>query len=94
MKSKRERDPESCSDNSLIKFDNIKFQDKINAQLAELVPFAVDNRTIESPHTKTHLLFQMHFSRLPMPISDYETDLKSVLDQAVRILQVLHRNLL
>jgi activating signal cointegrator complex subunit 3 len=60
----------------------------VNAQLAEIVPWAVDNRAIESPHTKVHLLLQMHFSRLPMPISDYETDLKSVLDQAVRILQV------
>jgi activating signal cointegrator complex subunit 3 len=64
-------------------------EDKINAQLAELVPWAVDNRTIDSPHTKTNLLLQMHFSRLQMPISDYETDLKSVLDQAVRILQAM-----
>lgn len=43
----------------------------------------------DSPHVKTHMLFQAHFGRLELPISDYFTDLKSVLDQAVRILQAL-----
>ena len=45
--------------------------------------------TFDSPHTKAHLLFQAHFSRLPLPISDYHTDTKSVLDQAIRILQAM-----
>ena len=31
---------------------------------------------------------QVHFSRLPVPCTDYTTDLKSVLDQSIRILQV------
>ena len=43
---------------------------------------------LESPHVKASLLLQAHFARLPMPIADYTTDTKSVLDQAVRILQV------
>ena len=31
---------------------------------------------------------QAHFSHLPLPNADYQTDTKSVLDQAIRILQV------
>ena len=42
----------------------------------------------DSPHTKTHLLFQAHFSRVQVLIADYITDTKSVLDQALRIMQV------
>ena len=32
---------------------------------------------------------QAHFSQLEMPISDYVTDLKSVLDQSIRIIQAM-----
>lgn len=38
--------------------------------------------------TKTHLLYQAHFGRLTLPSTDYYTDLKSVLDQSIRIIQV------
>eukprot|EP00795_Rhopilema_esculentum_P017649 gene17649-9293_t len=55
--------------------------------LAAKVPLPVDEYSLDSPHTKTHLLFQAHFSRIPLPIADYLTDTKSVLDQAIRILQ-------
>lgn len=63
-------------------------EEKVNAALAAEVPWAVDSRTFDSPHTKAHLLLQAHFSHLELPISDFVTDTKSVLDQAVRILQV------
>lgn len=33
--------------------------------------------------------FQAHFSQLELPISDYVTDLKSVLDQSIRIIQAM-----
>ena len=56
--------------------------------LATLVPLTVDSSSYDSPHTKAHLLLQAHFSRAPLPIVDYHTDTKSVLDQAIRILQV------
>lgn len=35
------------------------------------------------------LVLQAHFSQLALPISDYNTDLKSVLDQSIRILQAM-----
>ena len=34
-------------------------------------------------------LLQAHFSRIELPISDYVTDLKSVLDQSIRIIQAM-----
>ncbi|EEC18159.1 activating signal cointegrator 1 complex subunit 3, helc1, putative, partial [Ixodes scapularis] len=57
--------------------------------LAKSCPVAVDSSTFNSPHTKAHLLFQAHFSRLQLPCSDYKTDTKSVLDQAIRLLQAI-----
>lgn len=64
-------------------------EDLINGDLAKACPIAVDSSSLDSPHTKAHLLFQAHFSRLQLPCSDYLTDLKSVLDQAIRILQAI-----
>ena len=68
-------------------------EDKENAELARQVQhhggFAVDCRLADDPHTKASLLFQAHFLRLPLPMSDYATDTKSVLDQAIRILQAI-----
>ena len=53
----------------------------------------------DSPHLKTNLLIQYHLSRLEFPRVDYVTDLKSCLDQIIRIIQALldlcaHRALL
>ncbi|KAM7307777.1 hypothetical protein ISCGN_011413 [Ixodes scapularis] len=64
-------------------------EDLINGDLAKSCPVAVDSSTFNSPHTKAHLLFQAHFSRLQLPCSDYKTDTKSVLDQAIRLLQAI-----
>jgi len=64
-------------------------EDLLNEQLAKDCPYEVPAGTYNSPHTKAHLLLQCHFSRLQLPSSDYYTDLKSVLDQAIRILQVM-----
>ena len=60
----------------------------VNRSLAEKLPISVSPDACDSPHTKTHLLLQAHFSSTPLPIADYVTDTKSVLDQALRILQV------
>ncbi|XP_064473851.1 activating signal cointegrator 1 complex subunit 3-like [Ornithodoros turicata] len=64
-------------------------EDLLNGDLANMCPIAVDTSTLDSPHTKAFLLFQAHFSRLQLPCSDYMTDLKSVLDQAIRVLQAI-----
>ncbi|CAF2034237.1 unnamed protein product [Rotaria magnacalcarata] len=44
---------------------------------------------LDSPHLKTNLLIQFHLSRLEFPRVDYVTDLKSCLDQIVRVIQAL-----
>lgn len=60
----------------------------VSSELAKFCKLPVDASTYDSPYTKTHLLLQAHFSRLELPCTDYQTDLKSVLDQTIRILQV------
>ena len=52
------------------------------------MPLEVNPHTMDSAHTKTNILLQAHFGQIPLPSTDYNTDTKSVLDQAIRILQV------
>ncbi len=61
----------------------------MNTALAKKLPLPVSPPdSYDSPHSKAHLLLQAHFSHSDLPIADYQTDTKSVLDQALRILQV------
>ena len=64
-------------------------EDVLNGQLAQSVPWSVDSNSLDSPHTKAFLLLQAHLAHVPLPISDYATDTKSVLDQAPRVLNAL-----
>lgn len=64
-------------------------EENLNEALSTRVPYLVDDQHLDDPHVKANLLFQAHFSRLEMPISDYVTDLKSVLDQSIRIIQAM-----
>lgn len=63
-------------------------EDQLNEELSRKLPIKVEAFTYDKSSTKTHLLFQAHFSRCPLPIADYFTDTKSVMDQAIRVLQV------
>eukprot|EP00743_Colponemidia_sp_Colp-15_P009223 GILK01010071.1.p1 GENE.GILK01010071.1~~GILK01010071.1.p1 ORF type:complete len:1391 (-),score=337.99 GILK01010071.1:97-4269(-) len=79
-----------CIISGAAEFDELPVrhnEDQINAELATMVPLSVDMRTVDDPHTKAHLLFQAHFHRISLPISDYITDTKSVLDQCIRVIQ-------
>ncbi|TVU47944.1 hypothetical protein EJB05_07562, partial [Eragrostis curvula] len=64
-------------------------EDNLNRTLSGKVPYPVDQHHLDDPHVKANLLFQAHFSRAELPISDYVTDLKSVLDQSIRIIQAM-----
>ncbi|URE24984.1 activating signal cointegrator 1 complex subunit 3, partial [Musa troglodytarum] len=64
-------------------------EENINKTLAEKVPHMVDEHHLDDPHVKANLLFQAHFSRIELPVTDYVTDLKSVLDQSIRIIQAM-----
>ncbi|PIA63068.1 hypothetical protein AQUCO_00200832v1 [Aquilegia coerulea] len=60
-----------------------------NEAISGKLPHPVDKHRLDDPHVKANLLLQAHFSQLEMPISDYVTDLKSVLDQSIRIIQAM-----
>ena len=64
-------------------------EENLNAALAEICPYPVDKSKYECPKVKTLLLFQAYFSGAPLPIRDYITDTKLVLDSAVRFLQAM-----
>lgn len=66
-------------------------EDRVCAELARDpgILWKVDGTAWDSPHTKAHLLLQSHLSRLDFEVSDYYTDLKSVLDQTIRVLQAI-----
>lgn len=62
-------------------------EEHMNDALANICPYPVDRSRIDSPKIKTLLLFQAYFSHLPLPIRDYITDTKLVLDNCVRFVQ-------
>lgn len=64
-------------------------EDKLNTLLSQQVRWEVDPSTVSSPNTKTNLLLQAHMARSPLPISDYVTDTRTVLDNSIRILQAM-----
>ncbi|KAM7382305.1 hypothetical protein PAMP_002043 [Pampus punctatissimus] len=64
-------------------------EDQLNSQLAQQLPVQVNSHSYDSAHTKTHLLLQAHFSHAQLPCSDYTTDTKTVLDNAIRICQAM-----
>ncbi|PAV64738.1 hypothetical protein WR25_20568 [Diploscapter pachys] len=63
-------------------------EDLVNTDLQKLLRIRFSTSVMDSSHVKAHLLFQAHFTRLPLQ-TDYRTDLKSVLDQCMRILQAM-----
>ncbi|CAJ1975360.1 unnamed protein product [Sphenostylis stenocarpa] len=85
--------PSSISNYSEIKADSSSessiLDEKYNEALSVKVKYPVDKNRLDDPHIKATLLFQAHFSQLELPISDYVTDLKSVLDQSIRIIQAM-----
>jgi activating signal cointegrator complex subunit 3 len=62
-------------------------EDVLNEGLTHLVPIKVPKHDLENPHVKANLLIQAHLERCHLPITDYYTDTKSVLDQSIRVLQ-------
>ncbi|XP_026040959.1 activating signal cointegrator 1 complex subunit 3 isoform X1 [Maylandia zebra] len=64
-------------------------EDQLNSQLAQQLPLQVNPHSYDSAHTKTHLLLQAHFGHAQLPCSDYTTDTKTVLDNAIRICQAM-----
>uniref|UniRef100_A0A6N2N9Y5 SEC63 domain-containing protein n=1 Tax=Salix viminalis TaxID=40686 RepID=A0A6N2N9Y5_SALVM len=64
-------------------------EENYNEAFSRRVRYIVDKNALDDPHVKANLLFHTHFSQLESPISDYVTDLKSVLGQSIRIIQAM-----
>lgn len=64
-------------------------EDKLNMELSRRLPLPIGDNEADSPHAKAYLLFQALFDRAPMPITDYKTDQKSAMDNAVRVIQAM-----
>ncbi|KAL9657052.1 hypothetical protein ABK040_002678 [Willaertia magna] len=62
-------------------------EDKLNQELSQAVPLGVYLHDFESPHIKTYLLLQAHIERVKLPIVDYITDTRTILDSVIRIAQ-------
>jgi hypothetical protein len=61
------------------------------SEIHAFLPVKLATADWESPHTKTHLLYQAHFSRMKLPV-DYITDQRSIIESCIRIIQVLPRH--
>ena len=64
-------------------------EDVLNAALAAKLPWSKDRMDYDSPNLKAYLLLQAHFFCIPLPISDYINDTKTVLDNVPRVLNAL-----
>jgi activating signal cointegrator complex subunit 3 len=63
-------------------------EDELNLELSKKVQW-LPSTAMDSPHTKSNLLIQAHLSDLELPISDFTTDTRTVLDQTVRVAQAM-----
>ena len=63
-------------------------EDKINMELCKFLDLKLNN-SFDSPFVKVYILLQMYFGNVDLPNQEYTVDLKSVLDQALRILQAM-----
>lgn len=64
-------------------------EEELNAELAKEARLPVEARLLDSPHVKAQLLMQAHMNRAPLPVTDYVSDTRSVLEQATRVLQAI-----
>ncbi|EWC44224.1 putative helicase mug81 [Drechslerella stenobrocha 248] len=64
-------------------------EDLVNAELSKFLPYEAGRMGLPmwDPHVKACLLLQAHMARAELPISDYNQDQITVLDQSIRILQ-------
>lgn len=64
-------------------------EDNLNAEMLPLIRFAPPMHLVDKPNCKAEILIQSHLSRLVLPVSDYITDTRTVLDNSMRILQAI-----
>jgi activating signal cointegrator complex subunit 3 len=79
-------------DNSRIRYSELPVrhnEDVMNEEMSKGARFPLGGGAWDSPHVKTELLLQAHMQRAPLPIVDYVTDTRSVMEQAIRIVTAM-----
>jgi activating signal cointegrator complex subunit 3 len=61
-------------------------EELLNAELAVKLPWPTTEYDMNDAHIKTYLLLQAHLFQVPLPITDYINDTKSILDQTPRVI--------
>ena len=64
-------------------------EDVLNAQLIPQLRHPMPIHHADKPSCKAEILIQAHLDRLQLPVSDYVTDTRTVLDNSTRILQAM-----
>ena len=64
-------------------------EDILNEEMSKSMRFPLASGAWDSPHVKTELLLQAHMKRAQLPIVDYATDTRSVMEQAIRIVTAM-----
>lgn len=64
-------------------------EENLNAEMLPMIRFAPPMHLVDKPNCKAEILIQAHLSRLMLPVSDYITDTRTVLDNSMRILQAM-----
>lgn len=64
-------------------------EDNLNEQLGRICPYKPDFKLMNSPNEKTFILLQSHLFSLPVPIKDFVTDTKLVLDSCMRMIHCM-----
>ncbi|KAF3939723.1 hypothetical protein ABW19_dt0207732 [Dactylella cylindrospora] len=64
-------------------------EDLVNNELSRFLPYEAGQMGLPmwDPHVKAYLLLQAHMARAELPITDYNQDQITVLDQSIRVLQ-------
>lgn len=64
-------------------------EDLLNEEMSKSMRFALGSGAWDSPHVKAELLLQAYMKRVQLPIVDYVTDTRSVMEQAIRIVAAM-----
>jgi activating signal cointegrator complex subunit 3 len=64
-------------------------EDVLNAELIPKLRYPIPLHKSDQPSCKAEILIQAHLDRLQLPVSDYVTDTRGVLDNSTRILQAM-----
>lgn len=64
-------------------------EDILNEEMSKNMRFPLSSGAWDSPHVKAELLLQAYMKRAQLPIVDYATDTRSVMEQAIRIVTAM-----